>query len=95
MLGLFLPKSNGLSSTGAGELAEGRNISFWLWTCNCEACRGGKVANPRGLLLVRRSQEFAIQTVVNVKVITAQKHFISGLIITRFWSIISVLSMED
>ena len=31
------------------------------------------MANPRGLLFVRRSQEFAIQTVVNVKVITAQK----------------------
>ena len=31
------------------------------------------MANPRGLLFVRRSQEFAIQTVMNVKVITAQK----------------------
>lgn len=40
--------------------------------------------------------EFAIKSIANMEVITAQKkHFISGLIIRRFCGIISVLSMED
>lgn len=34
---------------------------------------GGELANRGGLLFVSRSQEFAIKTIVNVKVITAQK----------------------
>lgn len=40
--------------------------------------------------------EFAIKSIANMEVITAQKkHFTSGLIIRRFCGIISVLSMED
>lgn len=94
-LGLFLPKKAMGWVQLSRELAEGKNISFWLWTCNCEAYRREKVANPRGLLFVRRSQEFAVKQLWMWKLLLLKKHFISGLIIWRFWSIISVLSMED
>lgn len=58
------------------ELVEGRAICL----SGCGRRVAGRLrgespqpAGPRALLFGRRSPEFAIQTIVNVKVITAQK----------------------
>lgn len=69
-------KSNGLSSTEPWSELRAEIFVFFL-VADCVIARlGGEENRPTnrcGLLFVRRSREFAIKTIVNVKVITAQK----------------------